>query len=344
MPPKREKKTTARKPPPKKITISEKCEMECNDDMEGGNIFDGVNLGNLTARSAEMYKKKKDAKITSLQLFRRPVEDALTGVMDAFTGNAVSKYFKSTSHDKLFHLGLIINGKFLYHKQANIAIESMPNGFRKGKKIELKPVTGFSKDLTFKDMYRRTRDEMGEKKFYDYDSFKNNCQDFIIDTLDTIGATYDKDWVKQDVEEIVEESPSWFPSLAKALTDTASVAEKVVGGGVDDKPKKRRGRPRKEKPEDEKLKVTTRGEALKKAREAKAKKAEEKKLAVGGGNPKETEEKKDDKKDDKKKKRRRPPSLDINKCEDPRNDRDGNDPPPPDPNTSIIGRSVNIII
>ena len=281
MPPKREKKTTARKPPPpKKITMTEKCEMECDMgcDMEGGNIFDGVNLGNLTAKSAEMYKKKKDDKITSLELFRRPVEDALTGVMDAFTGNAVSKYFKSTSHDKLFHLGLIVNGKFLYHKQANIAIESMPRGFKKNKKLELKPVSGFSSDLTFKEMYRRTRDKMGEKKFYDYDSFKNNCQDFIVETLDTIGATYDKEWVKQDVQGIVEKSPSWFPSLAKALTDTASVAEKVVGGGKgdDDKPKKRgRGRPRKKKPEEPKEpkepETITRGEQMRRRKEKEAK-------------------------------------------------------------------------
>ena len=216
-----------------------KFDSEKTDEViEGEGVFD---LGNLTAKSAEMYKKKKDAKITSIQLFRRPVEDALTGGMDAFTGNAVSKFFKSTSHDKLFHLGLIINGKFLYHKQANIAIESMPSGFRKGKKIELKPVTGFDSDLTFKDIYRRTRDKVGEKKIYAYDSFKNNCQDFIVDTLDTIGATYDKEWVKQDVKAIVKSAPDFFPGLARALTDTASVAEKIVGGG--EPVKRKRGRP-----------------------------------------------------------------------------------------------------
>jgi len=212
-----------------------------SDVIEGEGVFD---LGNLTAKSALMYKRKKDVKITSIQLFRRPVEDALTGAMDALTGNAVSKFFKSTSHDQLFHLGLIINGKFLYHKQANIAIEQMPSGFRKGKKIELKPVTGFDGDLTFKDMYRRTRDKVGEKKFYAYDSFKNNCQDFIINTLDTIGATYDRDWVKQDVKEIVKNAPDFFPGLAKAITDTASVAEKIVGGG--EPVKRKRGRPKKE--------------------------------------------------------------------------------------------------
>lgn len=209
--------------PKKRITF--------DDEIEGGDLF---NMGNLTAKSAEMYKKKQNDKITSIQLFRRPVESGLTGVMDLFTGNAVSKYFKSTGHDKLFHLGLIINNKFLYHKQANIAIEAMPKGFKKNKKLELKPVTGFSSDLTFKQMYRRTRDEMGSKKFYAYDSFKNNCQDFIVKTLDTIGASYDKEWVKQDVKKIVQKSPSWFPSLAKALTDTMSVAEKIVGGGDSD--------------------------------------------------------------------------------------------------------------
>ena len=212
--------------PPKRITL--KCH-----SVEGDGMFD-IDLGNLTSKSAEMYKKKKNAKITSLELFRRPVEDALTGVMDLFTGNAVSKYFKNTSHDKLFHLGLIINNKFLYHKQANITIEQMPKGFKKGKKIELKPVSGFASNLTFKEMYRRTRDKVGEKKFYAYDSFKNNCQDFILDTLNTIGATYDKDWVKQDVKQIVKKSPNWFPDLARALTDTASVAEKLVGGGYSD--------------------------------------------------------------------------------------------------------------
>ena len=279
------------RPPPrptKKITIDE----EEENYVVGEGVFD---MGNLTAKSAEMYKNKKNAKITSLELFRRPVEDALTGVMDLFSGNAVSKYFKNTSHDKLFHLGLIINGKFLYHKQANITIEQMPRGFKKNKKLELKPVTGFDKNITFKDMYRRTRERVGEKRFYEYDSFKQNCQDFIVDNLDTIGATYDKSWVKQDVQQIVEKSPNWFPSLAKALTDFGSVAEKVTGGG----------NPNQAAEEDDK-------------------------------------EKDKEKKDDKKKKKKRPEPLDRNKMNDPRNDGDGNDPPPSDTSRSIIGRSVRI--
>lgn len=284
-----ELKPKINRPPPrptKKITIDE----EEENYVVGEGVFD---MGNLTAKSAEMYKNKKNAKITSLELFRRPVEDALTGVMDLFSGNAVSKFFKNTSHDKLFHLGLIINGKFLYHKQANITIEQMPRGFKKNKKLELKPVTGFDKNITFKDMYRRTRERVGEKRFYEYDSFKQNCQDFIVDNLDTIGATYDKAWVKQDVKEIVKKSPNWFPSLAKALTDFGSVAEKITGGG----------------------------------------------------NPNQGAEEKDkEKKDDKKKKKPRkiPEPLDRNKMNDPRNDDDGNDPPPRDTNRSVVGRSVRI--
>ena len=226
-----------------------------SDVIEGEGIFD-LKLGNLTAKSAAMYKKKKDNKITSIQLFRRPVEDALTGAMDLLTGGSFTKFFKNTQHDRLFHLGLIINGKFLYHKQANITIEKMPSGFKKGKKIELKPVDGFDSELTFKDIYRRTRAKVGEKKFYKYDSFKNNCQDFIQNTLDTIGANYDRDWVKQDVSAIVKKSPSWFPSLAKALTDTASVAEKIVGGG--EPVKRKRGRPRKKLKEEDQFVVTDR--------------------------------------------------------------------------------------
>jgi len=225
-------------PKTKKITFSS--DDSKTEVVKGEGVFD-VNLGNLTAKSAEMYKKKKDAKITSLELFRRPVENAITGAMDLFTNNAVSKFFKNTSHDQIFHLGLIVNGKFLYHKQENITIESLPKGFRKSKGIEFKPVSGFGDDLTFKDMYRRTREKIGEKKFYTYDAYKSNCQDFIVATLDTIGASYDKTWVKQDLEELVKASPEYFPGFAKALTDVASVAKKVTGGGH-----KRRGRPPKQ--------------------------------------------------------------------------------------------------
>ena len=221
-----------------------KFDSEKTDEViEGEGMFD---LGNLTAKSAEIYKKKKDAKITSIQLFRRPVEDALTGVMDALTGGSFTKFFKNTPHDRLFHLGLIINGKFLLHKQENLTIEQMPSGFRKGKKIELKEVSGFG-DLTFKDLYRRTRERVGEKKFYGYQALKNNCQDFIVDVLDTIDAKYDKDWVKQDMKSIIKNSPSWFPSLANAVTDSASVVGKVTGGGSDGTVKRKRGRPKKEK-------------------------------------------------------------------------------------------------
>ena len=121
----------------------------------------------------------------------------------------------------------------------------MPSGFRKGKKIELKEVSGFG-DLTFKDLYRRTRERVGEKKFYGYQALKNNCQDFIVDVLDTIDAKYDKDWVKQDMKSIIKNSPSWFPSLANAVTDSASVVGKVTGGGSGEPVKRKRGRPKKE--------------------------------------------------------------------------------------------------
>lgn len=219
-------------PKTKKITFE-------SEESVGSGVFD-VNLGNLTKKAAEMYKKKQDKKITSLELFRRPVESAITKAMDLFTGNAVSKFFKNTSHDQIFHLGIIINNQFLYHKQENISIETIPKGFRKSKGIEFRPVSGFSDDLTFKDMYRRGRESVGEKKFYTYDAYKSNCQDFVVATLDAIGATYDKEWVKQDLEELVKASPEYFPGFAKGLTDIASVGKKITGGGAS-----KRGRPKK---------------------------------------------------------------------------------------------------
>ena len=51
--------------------------------------------------------------------------------------------------------------------------------------------------------------------------------------------------LKQDLKKLVKAMPQYFPGFAKALTDFASVAKKVVGGNVEPA-KRKRGRPRKQ--------------------------------------------------------------------------------------------------
>ena len=200
-----------------------------DDEMEGDGMFD-INLGNLPEKVARLYKQKKDDEIKSIKIFRRPLEKELIGALDLFTGNSASNFLKKTPYDKLFHLGLLINDKLLFHKQENFSLERIPSGFKKTKGIEYSPVSDFG-DITIKTLFRRTRDKMGDKKFYGYDALKNNCQDFILAALDSVGAKYDKEFVKQDLEELANDIPEWKQKIGVALTDVARGAKKVIGGG-----------------------------------------------------------------------------------------------------------------
>jgi hypothetical protein len=226
--------------PPKKsdkITMSS----DTNDKpIDGDGLLDMESLlPNLPRKIQNLYKKVKNDKVTELEIFRRPVGKAIEKALDAFSGNAVDKFFKETKYDKLFHLGIIVNKKYLFHKQENFTIETIPGGYKKfvkGKELELSPVSGFSDDLTIKRMFRDTRKLMGDK-FYSYDAFKNNCQKFVVKVMTAIGAKFDKDFVLQDLKKLSKKVPSFTKKLTNFFTDFARTARRVIGLGAEEEPK-----------------------------------------------------------------------------------------------------------
>jgi hypothetical protein len=219
--------------PPKsvKITMSD----TKDKPVDGDGMLDMESLlPNLPRKVQNLYKKVKNDKVVELEIFRRTVGRAIEKALDAFSGNSVEKFFKETEYDKLMHLGIIINKKYLFHKIENFEISTIPGGYKKfvkGKELELKPVSGFSDDLTIKRMFRDTRKLMGEKKFYGYDSFSNNCQRFVIKVMTAIGAKFDKKFVLQDLKKLSKSVPSFTKGLTRFFTDFARTARRVIGFG-----------------------------------------------------------------------------------------------------------------
>lgn len=225
--------------PPKsdKITMSD----TKDKPVDGDGLLDMESLlPNLPRKVQNLYKKIKNDKVNELVIFRRPVGKAIEKALDAFSGNAVDKFFKNTEYDSLFHLGVIVNKKYLFHKQENFELSTIPGGyakFIKGKELELSPVSGFSDDLTIKRVFRDTRKLMGEKKFYGYDAFKNNCQKFVVKIMTAIGAKYDKKFVLQDLKKLSKKVPSFTKGLTRFFTDFARTARRVIGFGAEEEPK-----------------------------------------------------------------------------------------------------------
>ena len=227
--------------PPKKSDKITMSDTMSDSKIDGDGLLDMESLlPNLPRKIQNLYKKVKNDKVVELEIFRRPVGKAIEKALDAFSGNAVDKFFKNTKYDQLFHLGLIVNKKYLFHKQETFTLETIPGGyakFVKGKELELKPVSGFSSDLTIKKMFRDTRKLMGEKQFYGYDAFSNNCQRFVVKTLTAIGAKFDKEFVLQDLKKLSKSVPSFTRKLTNFFTDFARTARRVIGFGAEEEPK-----------------------------------------------------------------------------------------------------------
>jgi len=176
--------------------------------------------------------------ITSLTLRRNPVSDLITGAMNVVSGGVFNQKLKNQPYDKLFHLGLLVktsNTSFVLEKieRVNVSYQiSSPKGLEQ---LEVNVPAG----LTVEELINKTKERMGKHNFLDYDGYKNNCQDFMLNILEANGLSNDenKKFVKQDTQVLFEDSPI-LAKVSKKLTDIgASFNALTRGGGISEENK-----------------------------------------------------------------------------------------------------------
>ena len=188
--------------------------------MEGYGIF-LRDIGKLSPKVRKLLEQVGEEKITSIKLFRKPIS---LSAFAKFVG-----VLKGTDYDDLLHLGMIINGKYLLDKQDVIHFErsSLPTG----KDVESMDVT-VDKDITINELIEKTRKRMGDADFTNYSSKKNNCQDFIMNILSANGlnsSEYTK-FIKQDLQKVFNNLPSYAEKIADFVTEAGRVAERLQEG------------------------------------------------------------------------------------------------------------------
>ena len=190
----------------------------------------GEGLGKLPTDIERRLEKNRDKVISKITIFRLPLQKELTAALNALTDNSVKQFLKKNDIDKLYHLGVFLEtngGDFVYDKQANFSFVEAPKGFLKQPKLETSPVSNLPTNLTIGEMFDAGRKLM-KSKFYYYSALKYNCQFFIQQSLDAIGASYDLNFVVQDLTNLVKRIPAWKRRFGIALTDIAREADKVV--------------------------------------------------------------------------------------------------------------------
>ena len=174
-----------------------------------------------------------------------PLQKELTAALNALTNDSVEKFLKkSEEYDKLFHLGLFLettNGDtYVLDKQQNMSFVEAKKSFLKQKGIETSPVSNLPDNLTIGGLFDAGKKKM-KSKYYTYNALSNNCQKFVAENLDAIGASYDRDWVVQNLEKLAKKLPMWQKKFSVLATDAARKIDKVVSIGVDTAKDIRRG-------------------------------------------------------------------------------------------------------
>jgi hypothetical protein len=120
--------------------------------------------------------------------------------------------------DKLFHLGILVNDKYLLQKNE---VLSFTTG-RPDKDAQIIPIN-FGGDFTISEMVENARKKQGDSKFFIYDPFNANCQMFVKAVLTSNGITPPLKFIDQSAEEIGRRLPGYVKPVSKFITDLGAI-------------------------------------------------------------------------------------------------------------------------
>ena len=171
--------------------------------------------------------------ITELNVVRTPIQKVISNALNLLTAGKFNELKSKYSFDKLFHLSLMANigGKYIYIEK-NEVVNISPS-FTITDQSEIRNIPLNNQVLTINVMLQKTLDKIGNERFFTYDAFKNNCQDFIINILNTnnLGDPSIYAFVKQDISGILNELPKGLPKFARTITDIGAIVSRIRGEG-----------------------------------------------------------------------------------------------------------------
>jgi hypothetical protein len=180
----------------------------------------------LNKISRETLAKYGNIRITHLNIMRKPIPHVIGRMINLITKGQADQHY-----DKLFHLALIAtvdNKNILIEKNETININP---SFKITNDTEIQKV-GLKRGSTINELLDKAEKSMGKDRFYLYDGLNNNCQDFIIGVLEASGLLTEqaRKFVKQDMETLVKNIPSFAQKIGKFVTNAAGVFNKFIGG------------------------------------------------------------------------------------------------------------------
>jgi hypothetical protein len=182
--------------------------------------------------------------IYKLEIYRTPLHSMLLKAIDFISIGKFSDLMKKFSFDKFFHLALVCT--LMNHKKIIIQkldVIEVSTNFKTKDDTEVLDVKEYvyrgpeeEDHLTINELFENAREKVSDKLWFGYDGFKNNCQWFIRYILENSGlyGPEERDFVFQNIEELVKEMPEYVGETMNLITDAAATYTNLSGKGAPD--------------------------------------------------------------------------------------------------------------
>lgn len=245
--------------------IEEKFIRDNLDKLEGGGFFDSIsslvskgfrtvanaprNIGRTVAdvfaprldrysrKTKFMIKKFGNYPIVKLSIYRTPISGMLNTIINAVSLGKWEQLKAKYGFDKLYHLALVaqvnVNGvmkNLVTEKEEEVKLK---DNYPTTSRTEVYELGNAPMGWTFNKLFDQTRQRVGDKTFFDYDAFKNNCQYFIKYLLETMGlyTPQAQAFLFQDLSKVAKEMPQYTKAIMKGTTRLGNIFAKLTGQG-----------------------------------------------------------------------------------------------------------------
>jgi hypothetical protein len=198
-------------------------------------VTKGIRVG-FSPSARAMVEKYGNGLISSIIVRRVPIQTALHTAFELVTLGRWSKARAEENQDKLFHLGIVLQlrlpdvaPKWILVEKNEVVNVGEPKGRNDDTEDQRCQVP---KDTTLHEFLEKAIQSVGDERFFKYDPFKNNCQDFVALCLRANGV-YSPDveaFVKQPIDSLLSRLPSWTGAVAKGITDLGGIVNVVAEG------------------------------------------------------------------------------------------------------------------
>jgi hypothetical protein len=212
------------------------------NQVKGAGFFDDIKnkfiiQKKYNNKSTKTLKDFGNNKIIGLKIMRTPIMGILNTVLNGISFGQWGKSLKNNNYDTLFHLALIADTdggrQIVIEKNEQINISTSYNVSDKSESqiVDLKGL-----NITVNELLEKTRNSVGDDKYYLYDGLSNNCQWYIRYILESNGLYSEeaKSFLFQSMEEIKKEIQPYVGKIMNAVTDTGAIVAQLLGKGLED--------------------------------------------------------------------------------------------------------------